>query len=348
MNTFKNLLNNNKKFVYLIISVLVIAVIIIVAVLVNITNKGGRDTSDMAGATIESRTDSQVLTESTIDKSNINKNEDNNETVSADNESTENSAENSGNDIAQEDDTEVTKETSQEQYISSDNGGSDDEEGVAADDNNVNQEASSGHIVYNADGSLNLQESYWESYKGWKEFQNAIGSNSQFQQLISKAQSKGIPVSGRWSLVGASSKGSPKDVQYYIYPDGLDYYYMFGYDGNDFYFIKQYFMNIGYVGDPASQNNFDNNIVYKDDGTLNLQESYWHYEDSESLYKSIISTPEFKQAINGFRSSQIRYPKTSGKITAKTQQWIVVYPDGSEYHFLFDGSKYCRMPKWND
>ena len=29
-------------------------------------------------------------------------------------------------------------------------------------------------------------------------------------------------------------------------------------------------MSIGYVGDPASQNNFDNNIVYKDDGTLNL------------------------------------------------------------------------------
>lgn len=183
MNTFKNLLNNNKKFVYLIISVLVIAVIIIVAVLVNITNKGGRDTSDTAGATIESRTDSQVLTESTIDKSNINKNGDNIETVSADNESTENN----GNDIAQEDATEVSKETSQEQYISSDNGGSDDEEGVAADDNNVNQGASSGHIVYNADGSLNLQESYWESYKGWKEFQNAIGSNSQFQQLISKA-----------------------------------------------------------------------------------------------------------------------------------------------------------------
>ncbi len=344
MNTFKDFLINNKKYVYLMISILVIAVIIIVAEFVNITNKRSRDTLDTIEAAIESRTVSQALTESTIDKSSINKNEDDNETVSADNESTENS----GNDIAQEDAAEVSKETSQEQYISSDNGGSDDEEGVAADDNNVNQEAFSGHIVYNADGSLNLQESYWESYKGWKEFQNAIGSNSQFQQLISKAQSKGIPVSGRWSLVGASSKGSPKDVQYYIYPEGFDYYYKFGYDGNDFYFIKQYFMSIGYVGDSASQNDFDNNIVYKDDGTLNLQESYWHYEDSESLYKSIISTPEFKQTINGFRSSQIRYPKTSGKINAKTQQWIVVYPDGSEYHFLFDGSKYCRMPKWND
>lgn len=55
------------------ISILVIAVIIIVAVLVNIINKGNRDTSDTAGATIESRADSQVLTESTIDKSNINK-----------------------------------------------------------------------------------------------------------------------------------------------------------------------------------------------------------------------------------------------------------------------------------
>ena len=213
---------------------------------------------------------------------------------------------------------------------------------------NKNQDVSSDHIVYNADGSLNLQESYWESYKGWKEFQNAIGSNSQFQQLINKAQSKGIPVSGRWSLVGASSKGSPKDVQYYIYPDGLDYYYMFKYDGDKFYFNKQYFMSIGYVGDSASQNNFDNNIVYKADGTLNLQESYWHYEDSDSLYESIKSTPEFKQAINGFRSIQIRYPKTSGKITAKTQQWIVVYPDGSEYHFLFDGYNYRKMPLWND
>lgn len=200
---------------------------------------------------------------------------------------------------------------------------------------------------------MNLQESYWESYKGWKEFQNAIGSNSQFQQLISKAQSKGIPVSGRWSLVGEKGKnvsknGSPKDVQYYIYPDGLDYYYMFKYDGDKFYFNKQYFMSIGYVGDSASQNNFDNNIVYKADGTLNLQESYWHYEDSDSLYESIKSTPEFKQAINGFRSIQIRYPKTSGKITAKTQQWIVVYPDGSEYHFLFDGYNYRKMPLWND
>ena len=76
--------------------------------------------------------------------------------------------------------------------------------------------------------------------------------------------------------------------------------------------------------------------------------AYWHYEDGDSLYKSIISTPEFKQAINGFRSIQIRYPKTSGKITAKTQQWIVVYPDGSEYHFLFDGYNYRKMPLWND
>ena len=48
------------------------------------------------------------------------------------------------------------------------------------------------------------------------------------------------------------------------------------------------------------------------------------------------------------RSIQIRYPKTSGKITAKTQQWIVVYPDGSEYHFLFDGYNYRKMPLWND
>ena len=193
MNTLKDFLNNNKKYVYLMISILVIAVIIIVAVLVNIINKGNRDTSDTAGATIESRADSQVLTESTIDKSNINKNGDNDKAVSTDNES----AENSDNDIAQKDDTEASKETSesdeqsqlagndndvsnnnsQEQYISSDNSGSDDEEGVAADDNNVNQDVSSDHIVYNADGSLNLQESYWESYKGWKEFQNAIGSN---------------------------------------------------------------------------------------------------------------------------------------------------------------------------
>lgn len=341
MNTLKDFLNNNKKYVYLMISILVIAVIIIVAVLVNIINKGNRDTSDTAGATIESRADSQVLTESTIDKSNINKNGDNDKAVSTDNESAENS------------DNDVSNNKSQEQYISSDNSGSDDEEGVAADDNNVNQDVSSDHIVYNADGSLNLQESYWESYKGWKEFQNAIGSNSQFQQLISKAQSKGIPVSGRWSLVGEKGKnvsknGSPKDVQYYIYPDGLDYYYMFKYDGDNFYFNKQYFMSIGYVGDSASQNNFDNNIVYKADGTLNLQESYWHYEDSDSLYESIKSTPEFKQAINGFRSIQIRYPKTSGKITAKTQQWIVVYPDGSEYHFLFDGYNYRKMPLWND
>lgn len=48
------------------------------------------------------------------------------------------------------------------------------------------------------------------------------------------------------------------------------------------------------------------------------------------------------------RSIQIRYPKISGKITAKTQQWIVVYPDGSEYHFLFDGYNYRKMPLWND
>ena len=38
---------------------------------------------------------------------------------------------------------------------------------------------------------------------------------------------------------------------------------MFKYDGDKFYFNKQYFMSIGYVGDSASQNNFDNNIVYK-------------------------------------------------------------------------------------
>lgn len=40
MNTLKDFLNNNKKYVYLMISILVIAVIIIVAVLVNIINKG--------------------------------------------------------------------------------------------------------------------------------------------------------------------------------------------------------------------------------------------------------------------------------------------------------------------
>ena len=50
MNTLKDFLNNNKKYVYLMISILVIAVIIIVAVLVNIINKGNRDTSDTAGA----------------------------------------------------------------------------------------------------------------------------------------------------------------------------------------------------------------------------------------------------------------------------------------------------------
>ena len=218
MNTLKDFMNNNKKYVYLMISILIIVVVIIVAVLVNITNKGSRDASDTAVATIESRADSQVLTESTIDK-----NEDNDKAVSTDNES----AENSDNDIAQKDDTEASKETSesdeqsqlagndndvsndnsQEQYISSDNSGSDDEDGAAADDNNVNQDVSSDHIVYNADGSLNLQESYWESYKGWK---------------------------------------------------------------------------------------------------------------------------------------------ASGKITAKTQQWIVVYPDGSEYHFLFDGYNYRKMPLWNE
>lgn len=34
--------------------------------------------------------------------------------------------------------------------------------------------------------------------------------------------------------------------------------------------------------------------------------------------------------------------------TAKLQQWIVDYPDGSEYNFLFDGTKYCGMPIWSD
>ena len=52
MNTLKDFLNNNKKYVYLMISILVIAVIIIVAVLVNIINKGNRDTSDTAGFSI--------------------------------------------------------------------------------------------------------------------------------------------------------------------------------------------------------------------------------------------------------------------------------------------------------
>ncbi len=52
MNTLKDFMNNNKKYVYLMISILIIVVVIIVAVLVNITNKGSRDTSDTAGATI--------------------------------------------------------------------------------------------------------------------------------------------------------------------------------------------------------------------------------------------------------------------------------------------------------
>ena len=176
MNTLKDFLNNNKKYVYLMISILVIAVIIIIAVLVNIINKGNRDTSDTAGATIESRADSQVFTESTIDKSNINKNGDNDKAVSTDNES----AENSDNDIAQKDDTEASKETSE----------SDEQSQLAGNDNDV------------------------------------------FNDIL--------------------------------------------------------------------------------------------------------------------RSIQIKYPKTSGKITAKTQQWIVVYPDGSEYHFLFDGYNYRKMPLWND
>jgi hypothetical protein len=39
---------------------------------------------------------------------------------------------------------------------------------------------------------------------------------------------------------------------------------------------------------------------------------------------------------------------SDSNITEKLQQWIVGYPDGSEYNFLFDGTKYCRMPIWSD
>ena len=42
MNTLKDFMNNNKKYVYLMISILIIVVVIIVAVLVNIINKGSR------------------------------------------------------------------------------------------------------------------------------------------------------------------------------------------------------------------------------------------------------------------------------------------------------------------
>lgn len=218
------------------------------------------------------------------------------------------------------------------------------------DNNSSNKETTQNHIVYNDDGSLNIKESYWNNSQEFREFRDAISTSPEFSQLLNKAAQLGIPVS-KWSLTFANYRdvypGNPKDIWYFIYYEKMDYFYRFEYDGNNFYFTKQGFMNHGRVGGYVPEE-FENNIVYREDGTLNLQESYWHYEDSDDLYRSITSTPEFKQAINGYRSVTIRYPNTDGKITAKLQQWIVGYPDGSEYHFLFDGTKYCRMPIWSD
>lgn len=39
---------------------------------------------------------------------------------------------------------------------------------------------------------------------------------------------------------------------------------------------------------------------------------------------------------------------TQAAVIAALYVVLVVYPDGSEYHFLFDGYNYRKMPLWND
>mgnify|MGYP000115025913 FL=1 len=362
----KELMLNNKKVCISVISGIVVIIVLIAAIVIKISsvNNSGQNDNAVALNNQSSETISDNKTKEMMSDENVTTKDsnlsDSDETVASDTlqvkqASTEavdsdNVSDNNYVDDSEASDSELYQ--NQNDNTDSDSVGSDTDSSEAVNvNNNSNKNGTAqNRIVYNDDGSLNIKECYWEDYKGKKEFRDAIGSSPEFLQLLNKAAGLGITARS-WSLTDVKYKavypGTPKDIWYFIYPEGFDYSYTFGYDGNDFYFVRQGFMTIGTVGGGSSEE-FDNNIVYRADGTLNLQESYWHYEDEESLYNSIISTPEFKQAINGYRSVQIRYPKTEGKITAKLQQWIIGYPDGSEYHFLFDGAKYCRMPKWSD
>lgn len=345
MSAIEDLIKNYKKYICLAICAIVVLVVVAI-LLVNIGKNNKKNNQGDNNTAMESHMDSTSLSDSKADSlENVTSN---NETEkNSENESVkEDNAEAAEGQSVQSDKTQTISEDSSDNYYADNSGTSN-----TFNDNSKNENKSDDSIVYNSDGSLNLQESCWQSYSGFNAFKNAIESSPQFMELVSKAQTMGIPVSS-WSLVRKNDKYAPKDetakdVKYYLYYSGVNYYYLFGYDGSDFYFDKQGFMDIAHVGG-YSPEEFENNIVYKEDGTLNLQESYWHYEDRETVYRSITSTSEFKQAINGYKSIILRYPDTTGKMTAKIQQWIVGYPDGSEYHFMFDGSKYCRMPKWNN
>lgn len=343
----------NKKVCISVISAFIIIIVVFIAIVVNNTliNKDRHNDKDVVSnspsQSVAAISDNKKITE-TLPAENASSEETNftemsetseisDESDTAELETDNNQNEDAGGNSENNDDndTYVSEATNNNYYNNN---------------NSSNKETTQNHIVYNDDGTLNIRESYWENYKGFHEFRDAISTSPEFSQLLNKAAQLGIPVS-KWSLTFANYRdvypGNPQNIWYFIYYEKMDYYYRFEYDGNNFYFTKQGFMNHGRVGGYVPEE-FENNIVYREDGILNLQESYWHYEDSDDLYRSITSTPEFKQAINGYRSVTIRYPNTDGKITAKLQQWIVGYPDGSEYHFLFDGTKYCRMHIWSD
>lgn len=345
----------NKKVCISVISAFIIIIVVVIAIVVNNTliNKDRHIDKDVGSnspsQSVAAISDNKKITE-TLPDENASSEETNftemsetsemsDESDTAELETDNNQNEDAGGNSVNNDDNDTyVSEAANNNYYNN--------------NNSSNKETTQNHIVYNDDGSLNIRESYWTNTQGFQEFRDAISTSPEFSQLLNKAAQLGIPVRS-WYLNLSNynykdvKPGNPKDIEYFIYYDGVDYYYRFEFDGNNFCFAKQGFVRAATGGGYVPEE-FENNIVYREDGTLNLQESYWHDEDNSILSESVMKTPEFKQATNGCSSVQVGWSTSLNKNTAQSQHWIIGYPDGSEYHFLFDGTKYCRMPIWSD
>lgn len=213
--------------------------------------------------------------------------------------------------------------------------------------------------MYNDDGSFNLQESYWSTsfkssgYVSTEELSNAFSTVPEFMKLVNEVNALGNPVSS-WQAFTSTDKdrATAKDVEYYIYLKDLSYCYVFTYDDNGFHFARQAALIAvrGGTGGSQSEPDFEDNLVYNSDGTLNLNESYWRkYTTDDSIYGKIMRTNEFRSVdMSGYnRSGATIYGSDNSKNTAKDYLFTFYYPDGSEKYLRYNGEKFCIIYQWN-
>lgn len=219
--------------------------------------------------------------------------------------------------------------------------------------------ASAKHLVYNDDGSFNLQESYWSTsfkssgYVSTKELSNALSTVPEFMELVNKVNALGNPVSSWQGFTSdVKERATAKDIEYYIYLKDLSYCYVFTYDDNGFHFARQTALRTlqGGTGSSQPEADFEDNLVYNSDGTLNLNESYWRKDTSDdSIYGKIMQTNEFRSVdMSGYnRYGATIYGSYNSKNTAKDYLFTFYYPDGSEKYLRYNGEKFCIIYQWN-